>query len=302
MVSALAADFGEAAGIELHTLRDHRLADADLATNVNHEVHDRAHHWSTFSRLAECAHWTLVIAPEIDGLLLQASQRVVAQGGRLLSPDPAFIELASDKRALHRVWSDQDVPVPCQRELAAGEFTPRGFPYPAVVKPADGAGSLDVRLVASSEDESGLVGSHRRRCLQSYCRGKPASVAVLSGPKGFRLLPPCRQMLSHEGQFRYLGGRMPIATSLATRASRLAEQVIASLPPTRGYYGIDLILGEAPDGSQDVAIEVNPRMTTSYVGLCQSAQGSLAAAMLAIASGEEYPVSFDSKTIEFSIA
>ena len=52
---------------------------------------------------------------------------------------------------------------------------------------------------------------------------------------------------------------------------------------------MDLIVGDAPDGSGDVAIEINPRLTTSYVGLRALAESNLAAAILAAARGEPIP-------------
>ena len=46
-------------------------------------------------------------------------------------------------------------------------------------------------------------------------------------------------------------------------------------------------LGDAADGSRDFAIEVNPRLTTSYVGLRALAEFNLADAMLKVAAGED---------------
>jgi predicted ATP-grasp superfamily ATP-dependent carboligase len=56
-----------------------------------------------------------------------------------------------------------------------------------------------------------------------------------------------------------------------------------------GYVGVDLILGNAADGSKDIAIEINPRLTTSYVGLRALARFNLAEAMLALALGQQLP-------------
>jgi predicted ATP-grasp superfamily ATP-dependent carboligase len=48
-----------------------------------------------------------------------------------------------------------------------------------------------------------------------------------------------------------------------------------------------LVLGDADDGSRDYAIEINPRLTTSYIGLRALAEFNIAEAMLKIAQGEE---------------
>jgi hypothetical protein len=54
---------------------------------------------------------------------------------------------------------------------------------------------------------------------------------------------------------------------------------------------VDLVLGDAADGSRDFAIEINPRLTTSYLGLRALARGSLAAALLRAVRGDEQVLS-----------
>jgi predicted ATP-grasp superfamily ATP-dependent carboligase len=63
-----------------------------------------------------------------------------------------------------------------------------------------------------------------------------------------------------------------------------------------------LILGEAGDESGDFVIEVNPRVTTSYVGLRRIVHGNLADAMLRVAAGEQIELSFDTQPVRFSPA
>jgi predicted ATP-grasp superfamily ATP-dependent carboligase len=49
---------------------------------------------------------------------------------------------------------------------------------------------------------------------------------------------------------------------------------------------VDLVLGDAADGSRDWAMEINPRLTTSYLGLRTLATTNLAEAMLRVVRGE----------------
>lgn len=97
-------------------------------------------------------------------------------------------------------------------------------------------------------------------------------------------LLPAAQRLSDDGRFRYRGGELPLAPPLGDRAVVLAERAIGCVPGLRGYVGVDVVLGE-----QDVAVEINPRLTTSYVGLRALAGFNLAAAVLAAANGEPLP-------------
>ena len=95
--------------------------------------------------------------------------------------------------------------------------------------------------------------------------------------------------MSKDGRFQYHGGVVPVPEVLAERAARLARRAVAPIGGLCGYVGVDMILGDAPDGSSDVAIEINPRLTTSYVGLCALAESNLAAAMLAAVRGDTIP-------------
>ena len=58
------------------------------------------------------------------------------------------------------------------------------------------------------------------------------------------------------------------------------------MPGLQGYVGVDVVLG---DDRRDWAIEINPRLTTSYVGLRALARFNLAEAMLAAVRGDPLP-------------
>ena len=106
-------------------------------------------------------------------------------------------------------------------------------------------------------------------------------------------------MISDDGRLRYLGGRLPIAGGLARRATDLAERSFAALPACVGYAGVDMILGRDPSGSEDYVLDVNPRLTTSYLGLRQLADGSLAEGMIRMMTGEPWEVTFGDWPVEF---
>jgi predicted ATP-grasp superfamily ATP-dependent carboligase len=64
---------------------------------------------------------------------------------------------------------------------------------------------------------------------------------------------------------------------------------------------VDVVLGDDADGSRDFAIEINPRLTTSYVGLRAAAQTNLASAMLKVAQGEPFePFVWNSERVAWS--
>jgi predicted ATP-grasp superfamily ATP-dependent carboligase len=222
---------------------------------------------------------------------------VVACGGRLLSPPPEFVRLAADKHETCSRLAAAGVPVPMGVVVEPEQKLPADFSYPAVLKPVHGAGSQDTFLVASAHDEPPSYAWPRR--LERYMPGLAASVAFLCGPVCRVPLAPCKQRISADGRLRYQGGELPLAAGLGQRAVALADRALAALPDSRGYVGVDLVLGCDPGGTEDFIVEVNPRLTTSYVGLRAAAKSNLAEAMIRVAEGQASPVDFLTRSLEF---
>jgi predicted ATP-grasp superfamily ATP-dependent carboligase len=300
MIGALAADLVRIDGCRVTALRDPRVLQLALQGCRVVDVASSSSHNEEFERLASEADATILIAPEFDGILLKAANRVLASGGRLVSPSPQFIRLAANKQQTCEVLSLAGVPTARGVVLEPEEPLPLDFPYPAVIKPIDGAGSQDTYIVAGPHDAPPAYAWRRR--LEQYLPGMAASVAMLCGPASRVELSPCKQRLSNDGRLRYLGGELPLSAGLAERATALVERALLALPSTVGYVGVDIVLGRDPNGGEDAVIEVNPRLTTSYVGLRAAAQSNLAEAMLRIAKGEPHRVAFSDRPLEFDPA
>ncbi|MGL4512938.1 MAG: ATP-grasp domain-containing protein [Lacipirellulaceae bacterium] len=295
MAQALAADL-VAAGHRVTMLRDLRVRSLVAHGATVLDVASRGEHDDALLSEATSADAAIVIAPETDGALLAVVESLEAAGARLASPSSEFVALAGSKSATAERFAAAGVPVPFGRTLEPDERTPDDFPYPAVVKPIDGAGSQDTHVVARAEDRPPAYAWPRR--IERYAPGTAASVAALCGAAdGPTLLAPCRQRLSLDGSLRYLGGATPLAAGLADRAEELALKALAAMPPATGYVGIDVVLGPSPHGDDDVVIEVNPRLTTSYVGLRAAARSNLADAMLMAAAGQQVRVAFDPRPL-----
>lgn len=161
--------------------------------------------------------------------------------------------------------------------------------FPAVLKPRDGAGSQATFRIDAAAMLSSCVAQARAEgfdgelVLQSYVSGRAASVAFLVGGPAPLALLPATQELSDDGRFHYRGGVIPLRGSDAVRVLDLGRRAVVSVPGLMGYVGVDLVLGAT--AAQDVVIEINPRLTTSYVGLRALATFNLAAALLEVAAG-----------------
>jgi predicted ATP-grasp superfamily ATP-dependent carboligase len=296
MIAALAADLLRVPDCRVSALRDPRMLQLALPGCTLVDVISRTAHREEIERLSATADATILIAPEFDDILIKTARWAASSGGRLWSPSPEFIRIAADKQRTCETLAAAGVPVPFGRMLEPDEPLPADFEYPAVVKPVHGAGSQDTYVVSGPH---GVPAYAWRRRLERYVPGLPVSVAALCGPSGNLPLMPCKQRISEDGRLRYLGGELPLSPGLAERARALAERALAAMPPAAGYVGIDLVLGREPNGSEDAVIEINPRLTTSYVGLRAAAQKNLAEAMLNAARGDRPPIEFSQAPIEF---
>ncbi len=298
MLTALAGDLLAIEGTRVSLLRDLRLDDLGPAGCEICEIHSSAHQREEIERLAAEADHTLVIAPEFDDLLRSGLGLVRNAGGRAIAASDDFVSLASDKHRTALRLAEAGVRVPSAKLLPADEEKlPADSVYPAVLKPVCGAGSQHTLLVAGPHDEPPPYPWPRR--LERYCPGTAVSVAFLCGPSHRVSLPACRQHLTSDGRFGYLGGSLVLETELADRASRLATLAMEALPPALGFVGVDMVLGKTADGSEDYVIEVNPRLTTSYVGLRAATDDNLATAILDNAAGIVSRPCFRYEPLEF---
>ena len=233
---------------------------------------------------ARLADWTLVVAPETDWILRDRVRAVRAAGGRVLAPSDRTIEVSSDKQATIDRLAAHGIPVPAGRSIAVGETIPDGFSLPAVCKARFGCGGDGLRVVRSRHESIPPATVASR--LELLVAGRPAGVSCLCGPRSTVVLPVMRQRFSGGDAPRYLGSEPLADPQAASRAAALAVRSASAIDADAGWLGVDMILGDHPDGRDDRVLEVNPRPTTSIVGLSGLFASSLVAAMIEAAGGE----------------
>ncbi len=300
MLRALATDLAAIPAVRVHVLADHRGIPGPLPGCVLVPIYSAPEERATLGQLARRADWTIVIAPEFDGILHDRCRLVEANGGRLLGPSSDLVALLSDKHATAEHLQRHGVRTPHGFLWRTGDGPPSPLPCPVVIKPNDGAGSQDTCVCADTSQLREILARYQRPArIESFVVGLAASVAFLCGPAGWVALPGCTQRLRVDGAIEYQGGALPLAPALKERANKIAGRAINTLPKPFGYLGVDVLLGDRRDGSHDYVIEINPRLTTSYVGLRAAAHINLAETMLKVADGGRPDLSFGSDAIEF---
>jgi tyramine---L-glutamate ligase len=282
MLSAMLYDLGRVPGVTPLTLLSEDFGSVPFAARrVSPADEERV-----FRDLAASADGSLLIAPESDGLLLERCRWAEESGGQLLGSSSEAVRLTGDKLNLGRHFARRGLLTPPTTTVGEALNSPATI-FPAVCKPRRGAGSQETYLIHDQAELRRFRATES--VVQPYIRGMPASVAFLLGPRQRLVLPPAAQHLSDGDCFRYLGGQLPLPPALAERAQRLGRLAVDAVPGLRGYVGVDVVLGDAPDGSGDRLMEVNARLTTSYVGLRALCRTNLAEVLLCVCSGAEPP-------------
>jgi predicted ATP-grasp superfamily ATP-dependent carboligase len=231
-----------------------------------------------------------LVAPETGGCLERLAARAESMGTTLLGPGAAAIRRASDKAGLPRRLARYGVPHPKTRVLRPGADRGRAareVGYPVVVKPTRGAGCQGVCLARDARELSRAVDMADRAngkgplLLQRYVPGVAASVSLLADGKRAVALTVNGQWVRASRPFAYRGGTTPLDHPLVPRAVEAAIGACRALPGLRGYVGVDVVLTD----SEAVVIEVNPRLTTSYLGVRAALEGNVAALALAACAG-----------------
>jgi predicted ATP-grasp superfamily ATP-dependent carboligase len=274
----------EEADVEVHTVHpgpsrpgsrhEERAASASAKAMADHGSLWRR--WSAgrelLNHLIASADAVWLVAPETNRCLERVATRVEQQGKLLLGPGALAIRHASDKAGLRRRLVRCGVPCPETRVLrrnANPAAEARALGYPLVVKPGRGAGCMGVCLVRSERelhdaiDIARSAGARGPWLMQRFVRGTAASVSVLADGHRCVALSLNRQLVRVGRRFSYLGGCTPLDHPLACRAIDVALRACRASPGLRGYIGVDLVLTR----SEAFVIEVNPRLTTAYLGV-----------------------------------
>ena len=231
-----------------------------------------------------------LVAPETDRCLERLAAKVERAGKMLVGSGAAAIRLASDKTRLPRHLAGHNLPHPETRVLRSGideRQVARELGYPVVVKPGRGAGCDGVCLARDERELHHAVDVARRAdettpvLLQCFVPGVAASVSLLADGRRAMALATNAQWVRAAAPFEYRGGRTPFDHPLSGRAVEVALRTCEALPGLRGYIGVDLVLAK----SEAVIIEVNPRLTTAYLGVRAALEGNLAALALAAWAG-----------------
>ena len=223
----------------------------------------------------------LLIAPETNDILAALTLHAESAGIPVLGSGASAAATAGDKEVCARLFRQANLPIPETRAASFASATQvvKQMGCPLVIKPVDGIGSEGVCRVERLTDLPAIletvrkVTTHDRVLIQSLAGGVAVSASLLVAEGRCLALSLNRQLMGTG--FQYRGSHVPMQHPESAGAMKLACSGASLIPGLRGYVGIDMVLSE----DAVLLIEINPRITTSYIALRQVIRLNLAQAI-----------------------
>lgn len=207
-----------------------------------------------------------VIAPEMDGTLSELCGTLTRRGVLYHGLPVDLIDRFGDKlQTFHDMGAPVVTTVDDPSRIVHAEMI--------VAKPQFGCGSMHIGVAPRSRINS-LIDRIRSDgyagplVFQPWIEGRAVSMAAIGqGNNGYILLPAADQHISRQSDdsftwLHYEGGQLPFEIN-PTPIETVVRELLDRLPAFRGYVGFDVVV---PENDPPVIIEVNPRLTLSYVG------------------------------------
>lgn len=305
ILRCVVADF-KAAGHEVTVLLDGRISKlnpplkADCVVPVFYANEPQRF----LASIAKINDATYIIAPETDQIL-QSLVKVTEETGKIsLNCESQAIAKVADKAILFETLQELGVtPKTLVLNVDSDIFeikktVKNKLGYPVVLKPADGTSCSGVSIVRDEFQVDAAIAKikaeskAKRFIAQEFINGQAASVSLLCTSTKAQSISLNRQdvtISTPDATSSYEGGAVPFDYWLKQKAFSMAEKVATVFSGLRGYVGVDLVLTE----HQAFVVDVNPRLTTSYVGLHEVARCNFSEMMVEAVLENKLPSKFE---------
>ena len=267
MRRAIAADFAGLPGGPVRVIVTLDCASARRPRPLDDRADRRGRARRRVRELARAADFTVLVAPETRGILASLTRDLEQAGARLLGSSAEAVELAGDKaRLAARLRDSRD------RHAADADDRPElGLARRRGISGRAQAGRrrrLGGYLL--SWRTPGACRTMRGRCrsalLQPFVPGAPMSASFLVGARA-------RELADRHGHPADGDPRRPVRVPRGHDARTWPDALpqvqpaVDAVEGLRGFVGVDFIWDAA--ARHATILEINPRPTTSCVGLCR---------------------------------
>jgi len=291
MLKAIISDF-KLLNFEIITLLDYRVSFLSklLQADIIRKVEADENYLVNFIKAVRESKYSFIIAPESSNILYDLTKIVKDHDKELLSTNLSCINQFTSKIKTFDYFKKNDIPTPSTykipkiRSYLDIDFIiqkSNKIGYPIVIKPEDGIGSESIyffegedQILAFFEKFNKRLEQNRSFVLQEFIEGRDLSLSLLgcSQLKKTQITSPIILSINSQDiniknqnlKSEYYGGSTPVEgiEELIENLEKIVKK--ADFSKFKGYFGIDFI---KQSNSSFYFIELNPRLTTSYLGL-----------------------------------
>jgi len=248
----------------------------------------------------------IVIAPAFKEALHDITRFFEEKGVKVLGSSSNAVKICSNKYTTYNVLKKAKISIPktllglFDEDMESLESKVLKIGYPIVVKPVDGVGCAGLSMVNKKEELEAAVervrNETREDCflIQEYLKGDHASVSLISDGEKIAALALNAQYIKlgspAEGA-SYEGGHTPFNHPLESLVVKEAIKAVKAIDGLGGYVGVDLVI----TSKRPIVVEINPRLTTSYLGLREVLNVNVGAEIVKASFGLEVPTNIERK-------
>ncbi|MFX1478782.1 MAG: ATP-grasp domain-containing protein [Promethearchaeota archaeon] len=291
MLNSIITDF-KLLDFEIFTLLDFRIFDLSrflLADNII-QINNNENYLRKFKISLDKCNYVFIIAPESSNILYKLTKFVKKFDKILLSTNLEGIVLGSSKLNTYYFFKSSKMRTPKTYKIPlSGGKLDQDFIFqkfdklksPIVIKPEDGVGAESIyyfethdQILKFFHEYKNILNDNRTYIIQEFIGGSDLSASLIGFTNTINSHISIPLILSINSQdinlqnpnykSEYFGGYTPVKNhkEITLELELMFKKIDFSA--FRGYFGIDFIHREK---SEYHFIEINPRLTTSYIGL-----------------------------------
>ena len=208
----------------------------------------------------------LILAPEENMVMFNLVKNLENKGINLINCNSDFIKTTTCKKNTYKFMQTS------KEHLINSYLDYKEMPSKKkiVAKISDGLGSGDLYIFKNRNDlEDNIAVLTKKHFFQDYKEGKIISINIVSNKNKFKIISINEQIYEHKcsneislkeifiGKYNHMNIEFKLFT----------QSVMNNFYGEYGFFGIDAILDK---NNNIFLLEINPRLTTSYIGLRSS--------------------------------
>ncbi|MFX0056954.1 MAG: ATP-grasp domain-containing protein [Candidatus Hodarchaeota archaeon] len=285
MLRSIISDFKKI-DFEISSLLDDRISYLSqyIAADFIDIVSSNDEFISKFKNILTKCRSCFIIAPEFSNILFKLTKIALDMNKVILSVNLEGIRLAASKILTYNYFRSNSIltpttySIPYKNDHLDIDFIIKKLKIlnkPIIIKPNDGVGAEliyffenKMQIIKFFENFEEKLDLSRKYILQEYIRGDDLSISLINhGVSNPLILSVNSQFISirnDDYESQYYGGCTPVKNFFSIK--KKLEKNLRDLDLTKfnSYFGIDFIKNEQ---NFNYFIEINPRLTTSYIGI-----------------------------------